>query len=114
MSGRHFAYRGIGLEVEFSILVTVDTKPAPAPEFCAVVVGQFHGSPWVPSNGFVNTDDYVAVIQGCQEVPPASHLTRDDLEPKIPNKIVHFSDVVATVAAFAGASYLFSDPTDCP
>ena len=82
--------------------VAVDTSPAPAPKFCADVVGLFDGSNCGPPKGTVDAVDFLAVIQGFQGLPSAPHFAWADLERDLSKKIVNFSDVFATVTAVTG------------
>ena len=76
--------------------------------------------PPAPPEGTVNLVDALGVLEGFSSVPGAIIKARADLEPACVDFRINISDVLASLAGFAGVRYPFAptaaDPCDstCP
>lgn len=98
-------------------IVTIDR---PDPKYWGDTVGAFDGTDWSPPNGLVNTNDFLAALQGFQSLPGAPHVSVVDVQsvsagdPCL-NGIVNIADVFLLIKAFQGEPYPFeTEPENCP
>lgn len=106
--------------VIYSEPVMVTTIAQPSGKDWGDTVGSFDGVQWTPPNEVVNTNDFIAALQGFQNLPSKPHVTVTDVQsvsavdPCL-NKSTNIADVFLLIKAFQGENYPFTkDPTTCP
>ena len=97
----------------FSPPVALQTIPQPGGgKFWGDIVGAFNGFFWEKANGVTNIDDGLAVIHTWKGKAGAPGLSRSDVHPQEPDRVVNFNDVLFVIFAFQGDPYPFGCPDD--
>ncbi len=83
------------------------------------MVGHFTGTEWTPTNGVVNSSDFVAAIKTFQDpnAISATHVSVTDIEPALNGDridvIVAFNEVLFITLGFQGQEYPGPDIEQC-
>ncbi len=90
------------------------TESAPLAVLTVSQFGDVGTSSGGPPNNSVSFQDISAIVATFSLAATAPMIPRADLYPNIPDRIVNFLDVSASVGAFQGKPYPFAGPSSCP